>query len=154
MTTSDNFTVKYYYGFSRELLDSMHTLECAIFEDPYSRDTLKRKCDHKHNLLGLVGVVGDKPAAFKIGYELSPRCYYSWLGGVAPEYRGRGYALQLMNLQHQQAINMGYRTVRTHTHNKYRDMLLLNIRYGFDVVGVINDRADNEPTIVLDKRLT
>ena len=145
--------VKVYRGFSEELLDSMHTLESGIFDDPWSRATLAGKCEHKHHLLGLIALVNGQPAAFKIGYEISSRLYYSWLGGVLPDMRHRGLALHLMDVQHQLAAQMGYQTVRTHTHNKFRQMLLLNIRYGFNVVGVINDRADGEPTIVLDKTL-
>jgi hypothetical protein len=49
---------------------------------------------------------------------------------------------------------MGYTTVRTHTHNKFRDMLILNIRCGFNIVGLVSESADSEPTIVMDKPLT
>jgi len=150
---SSNFDVKIYHGFSEELLDSMCDLENRIFDEPYSREKLKRKCSTKPGLIGLIAFKDGQPAAFKVGYEMSERLYYSWLGGVAPEYRRQGLARQLMELQHKVVTEAGYKTVRTHTFNKFREMLILNIRCGFNIVGVINDSADKELTIVLDKSL-
>ena len=46
-----------------------------------------------------------------------------------------------------------YKYIRTHTKNKYRDMLLLNIKHGFDVIGVQTKLKDTEPTIILEKEL-
>jgi len=58
-----------------------------------------------------------------------------------------------MEQQHKEIRSMGYKAVRTHKHNKYKDMLILNIRSGFEVVGVLKDNSNPETTIVLDKQL-
>lgn len=148
-----DFELKIYHGFSESLLDVMCELEAAIFDTPYSREALQRKCEFKHQLLGLIAFIEDRPVAFKVGYELSDRLYYSWLGGVVPTCRRSGLATHLMKIQHKTIADMGYQSIRTHTHNKFRPMLLLNIQSGFNVVGVISNPADSEPTIVLDRPL-
>lgn len=52
--------------------------------------------------------------------------FYSWLGGVYPEYRGQGVASELMCRQHEWCKEQGYEVVRTQTKNKWRSMLILN----------------------------
>ena len=48
---------------------------------------------------------------------------------------------------------MGFAYVRTSTKNKYREMLLLNIKAGFDVVGVQKKLKEAEQSILLEKAL-
>lgn len=68
------------------------------------------------------------------------------------EYRGRGIASELMRRQHEWCHNESYKVIRTQTKNKWRDMLILNLRHGFDVVGTYTDEK-GEPKIILKKRL-
>jgi hypothetical protein len=58
-----------------------------------------------------------------------------------------------MMKQHQLLKEMEYKYVRTHTKNRYRDMLLLNIKNGFDVIGVQKKVKDTEHSIILEKEL-
>jgi len=145
--------IRTFNGNSEELINVLCTLEERIFDDPYSREKIERECSAKYNLMGLVAYQHEKPVAYKAGYELTARLYYSWLGGVVPEHRKKGLARQLMEQQHKEIQGMGYKAVRTHTHNKYKDMLILNIRSGFEIVGVLKDNSNPETTIVLDKHL-
>lgn len=87
----------------------------------------------------------------KLGYERKPGHYYSWLGGVHPNFRGRGIAAELMRRQHAWCRAQGYRVVRTHTYNRWRAMLLLNLRHGFDIIGTV--QGAHGLTIVLEKEL-
>jgi GNAT superfamily N-acetyltransferase len=89
---------------------------------------------------------------YKLGYRESPDTFYSWLGGVLPDYRGQGKAAQMMAAQHQWCAQRGYRYVRTKTMNRWRAMLLLNIRSGFDVIGTYTGR-DGVVKIILEKTL-
>lgn len=89
--------------------------------------------------------------ACKLGYECKPNQFYSWLGCVSPAYRGQGIAAELMRQQHDWCRQNGYHTVRTHTYNQWRSMLLLNIRMGFDIVGTVQGKRGL--TIVLEKKL-
>lgn len=78
---------------------------------------------------------GDEAVGFKLGYERSREEFYSWLGGVHPEYRRRGVAAEMMKRQHEWCRKNGYRTVVTETLNDNGAMLILNLRSGFRVVG-------------------
>ena len=55
-------------------------------------------------------------------------------------------------LPHQHLRQAGYRKVQTKTMNRWRNMLLLNIQYGFDIVDTFTD-ARGSFKIVLEKDL-
>jgi len=74
-------------------------------------------------------------------------------GGVVPRWRRRGIATTLMVRQHELAKNAGYSYIRTHTKNKYREMLLLNIRSGFQITGVYKSLKEVHLGVVLEKAL-
>jgi len=72
---------------------------------------------------------------FKLGYERRRDEFYSWLGGVVPELRGCGIARRLLEAQHGWCREQGYKTVHTRCQNEYPEMLLLNLKAGFKIVG-------------------
>ncbi len=96
--------------------------------------------------------INDQVVAFKLGYESTSAEFYSWLGGVVPEFRGLGIAADLMILQHDWCREQGYSRILTKTQNRFRDMLLLNIKFGFDVIG-FHASDEGGPKILLEKRL-
>lgn len=75
----------------------------------------------------------NEPIGHKIGYAEDESCFYSWLGGVLPECRGSGLASAMMDLQHDWCRSQGYRCIRTKTMNRWRNMLILNLKKGFDI---------------------
>lgn len=93
----------------------------------------------------------DQVVGCKLGYEQKPGHFYSWLGCVSPSCRGQGIAAELMRRQHDWCREQGYHTVRTHTYNQWRAMLVLNIRSGFDIIGTV--QGARGLTIVLEKVL-
>lgn len=105
-------------------------------------------------LLTIVALDGEEVIGYKIGYPLmeNQNTFYSWLGGVDPHYRKQGIASILMDMQHQHLRQAGYRKVQTKTMNRWRNMLLLNIQYGFDIVDTFTD-ARGSFKIVLEKDL-
>jgi GNAT superfamily N-acetyltransferase len=70
---------------------------------------------------------------FKIGYRESETIFYSWLGGVLENFRGRGIGQQLMDRQHDHCRQNGYGLVKTKTMNQWRHMLMLNLKNGFEI---------------------
>ena len=100
---------------------------------------------------GWLAFVGEELVGCKLGYERKPGHYYSWLGGVHPDYRGQGIAAELMRRQHAWCREQGYQRIRTQTYNRWRAMLLLNLRHGFDIIGTVQGR--HGLTIVLEKEL-
>lgn len=105
-----------------------------------------------NHLLAIVAFDEEKAVGFKIGYESDFEEFYSWIGGVDPAYRRRGIGSKLMTMQHEWLRKHGYKIVTTQTKNKWRAMLLLNLRHGFDIIGTFTDEK-GEPKIILQKRL-
>lgn len=96
--------------------------------------------------------VEGKAVGFKLGYEHDAREFYSWLGGVNPEYRGLGIATDLMHCQHHWCRREGYEKIQTKTQNRFREMFILNLKQGFQVIGT-HDSDEGGLKIVLEKKL-
>jgi hypothetical protein len=79
--------------------------------------------------------------------------FYSWVGEVVPQHRNKGLALELMKKQHELVTQMGYKVIRTHTENRFRTMLILSLKYGFDVVGVFKSESNGRQIIILEIEL-
>lgn len=107
----------------------------------------------KHRSLVLLAMEEASVVGYKLGFERKPNKFYSWLGGVDPNYRNKGIASELTKRQHYWCRENGYDSIRTHTKNKWREMLILNIRHGFDVIGTFTDDK-GEPKLILEKKFT
>ena len=130
---------------------SMCLLHDSIFTTQ-SSDSIREELSSRPRFLILVAVHDGRVVGYKIGYQDRKSRFYSWLGGVYPEYRSHGIASELMLRQHEWCKCQGYAVVRTQTKNKWRSMLILNLRLGFDVVGTYTDE-NGEPKIILEKHL-
>lgn len=106
----------------------------------------------KRNPLVLTAWVDGQFAGYKIGYERTEHQFYSWIGGVVPCYRKQGIGSRLIEIQHRWCLKKGYQSIRTKTKNKWRQMLILNLRYGFNITGLYMDEK-GEPKLILEKRL-
>ncbi|MCP8616188.1 GNAT family N-acetyltransferase [Salirhabdus salicampi] len=115
-------------------------------------DDLINKMKSKPNLLVITAKDNKKVIGYKIGYEIDRNKFYSWLGGVDTNYRKYGVASMLMKKQHQYLKDKGYNVVQTKTMNKWRSMLVLNIKNGFDVIDTYIDEKGLHK-IVLEKNL-
>jgi GNAT superfamily N-acetyltransferase len=107
------------------------------------------------NPLALVAFVDDKPVGFKVGRGRDGRghLFESRLGGVLPEYRGRGIATALAKHQIQAVTGMGYRALRVHTKHDNGPMVRLCLREGFDLNGMIYHERRRMVIVVLDRQL-
>ncbi|MCL9662636.1 GNAT family N-acetyltransferase [Paenibacillus hunanensis] len=142
-----------------ELLQRIARLHESIFADPQDVGLIQKihnnvTIQDMDQLLTIVALDGDQVVGYKIGYPLmeDEHTFYSWLGGVNPAYRQQGIASRLMDEQHEHLREQGYRKVQTKTMNRWRNMLLLNIQYGFDIVDTFTD-ARGMFKIVLEKEL-
>ncbi|QUW23623.1 GNAT family N-acetyltransferase [Sporosarcina sp. Marseille-Q4063] len=132
-----------------KIMEGIIKLHYSIFGDS---DSLVNQMKSKPQMLIDVAMEGEKVIAYKIGYALDNAKFYSWLGGVDADYRNYGVASKLMDKQHQHLIMNGYKIVQTKTMNKWRSMLILNIKNGFDVIGTYNE-DNGETKIILEKKL-
>ncbi|WP_227521526.1 MULTISPECIES: GNAT family N-acetyltransferase [Bacillus] len=132
-----------------DLLNAIVDLHADIFG---TTDDLINKMCNKPRLLINIAMDGKKVIGYKIGYELDNETFYSWLGGVDSTYRNQGIASILMEKQHDYLKEQGYKVVQTKTMNKWRNMLILNIKHGFDVIETYtNERGLHK--IILEKNL-
>ncbi|MGI2328482.1 GNAT family N-acetyltransferase [Planococcus sp. YIM B11945] len=113
---------------------------------------LLNKIESKPETLIFLALHDSRVVGYKMGYRLDEQMFYSWLGGVDPAYRAQAIASRLMELQHNDLKRAGYKKVQTKTKNKWRSMLILNIKSGFEVVDTYID-DDGETKIVLEKKL-
>jgi ribosomal protein S18 acetylase RimI-like enzyme len=132
-----------------EMMTGVLSLYETIFGDSAG---LLERMKTKYNLLILVAIYEEKVVGFKMGYELEKHKFYSWLGGVDQEYRNKGVGSTLMTMQHQILKERGYKIVQTKTKNKWKQMLILNLKHGFDIIGTYTDNK-GESKIILEKKL-
>lgn len=115
--------------------------------------TFIEQAEGKQDLIALIAHLESNPVGYKVGYRESPGVFYSWTGGVLPDYRGEGIARRLQEYQHTMLRARGYRAVRFDTFNKFREMLLFGLSTGFVPIG-LELKPENEICIKFRKELT
>ena len=135
-----------------EDLKAIAELERQSFSDSWSDGAIYYALDSIEPVEAFALVIphDEEIIGYKIGYELKADTFYSWLGGVAPKYQKHGIGTKLMEMQHQWIKENGYTYVQTKTMNKWRSMLILNIKNGFDVIDTYIDKKGLQK-IVLEK---
>lgn len=104
---------------------------------PLSARRFRDRLRGQRGRLLLVALVDDRVVGYKFGYQDRPGRFYSWLGGVHPDFRRQGVASALMRHQHRLLRRAGYREVRCHTRNRFRGMLILSLLHGFEIIGTV-----------------
>jgi GNAT superfamily N-acetyltransferase len=85
----------------------------------------------------LIARDNNKPVGCKLGYDrFNDGSFYSWLGGVLPEYRKTGIAKRLAESQEHWARERGYLTIRFKTQNRHKAMLQFALKNGFSIYNV------------------
>jgi GNAT superfamily N-acetyltransferase len=100
-----------------------------------SEDFLSKIRDQK-NLLVLTCRIDQNIVGFKVGYEKDQATFYSWLGGVDPQYQRLGVASALMRAMEDWCRLNSYCTLETKTTNDNKAMIVLNTLSGFDIIDV------------------
>lgn len=132
-----------------QVLEGIMELHRHVFE---GAQLSLEELQEKEKLLLLIAKDGERVIGFKIGYRYADDTFYSWLGGVHADYRGKGIATQLMERQHELVRGLGYAKIRAISRNKRREMLLLNIKFGFDIVETFMSKKGTHK-ILLEKEL-
>lgn len=123
------------------------------FDNPHEENIYEERMQNKSGLI-LVATVNGVLAGFKVGYDkFGDGSFYTWMGGVIPEFRRLGLAKKLAHHQEQYAINKGYNSIILKTRNKHRNMRLFAVSSGYDVIKVILMKQIEENRIVLKKVL-
>lgn len=136
---------------SEDLLEDIISVYTSIFED-YKLDFFKNRIHEKEDLLIGLCYKESQLAGFKIGYRYSDTTFYSWVGGVLPEQRNYGIAKQLAQLQEERVREKGYVKIRTKSMNRFKPMMILNLKNGFDIKSVYTNDV-GQTKIVFEKTL-
>lgn len=105
------------------------------------------------NPIILLAYDGDHPIACKIGYDrFSDGSFYSWLGGVIPEYRKKGVAEKLNLKMEEMAKKAGYISLIFKTRNRFKAMLQFGLKNGYQIVGFEEKTDPAENRIILKKQ--
>ncbi len=121
------------------------------FSDPYSAEAIAERLAGKPHL-SLAAYLDGEPAGFKLGYERDGE-FYSWLGGVLPQYRHSGVAKVLAEAQEDWARKQGYTCINFKTRNRHKAMLVFALKNGFQITGYEEREPLEESRIWLRKQL-
>ena len=115
------------------------------FDDSYEISEYSKRLNSTVHLI-LTVYDDHNPIAFKIGYHrYSDGSFYSWMGGVLPNYRRKGIANNLADHQETWAKKKGYNSIKLQTRSKHNAMLALAINRGFQITNR-NEKTSNSNT--------
>ncbi|MFK2819176.1 hypothetical protein U0L90_03540 [Flavobacteriaceae sp. LMIT009] len=136
---------------SKELLDEILEVYKSIFDD-YKLDFFKSRIHKKEGVLIILCYNSDMLVGFKIGYRYNETTFYSWVGGVLLSYRQKGIAKQLAKLQEENVTTKRYSKMRTKSMNRFKPMMILNLKNGFNIVQVYTNDI-GQTKVVFEKEL-
>lgn len=147
-----NIKIKSIQGIpSNEVLNEVLTLYTAVFEDAIV-DFFMERISTKEDVVSIIAYKNEVPVGFKIGYRYNESTFYSWVGGVLLNHRKEGIAKQLAETQESIAKEKGYTKLRTKSMNRFKPMLILNLKNGFDIVKVYTNEKGQQK-IVFEKEI-
>ena len=136
---------------SASLLEELNHLYMALFEDA-DPDFFKQRIALHPELMVVTARQGDELVGFKLGYPIIDNTFYSWVGGVAASHRKAGIAFKMADLQEQYARENGFEQIKTKSMNRFKPMMQLNLKRGFDITKVYTNEK-GQTKIVFKKRL-
>ncbi len=137
---------------SEKEITSIHDLYRICFNKELNQDKFQSKLKFHSQGFFLTCFEGDKLIGFKLGYAQDKDLFYSWHGAVLPDYQSLGVASELMNLQHEWCQKNGFKKIETRTRNHFLNMIRLNLKFGFKIIGTQSSAVD-DIKIVLEKLL-
>lgn len=120
--------------FSTEFRERLSALIQVIFGRS-DADELDWRLERMPDASVAVAHADDTLVGFKLGYAMTKTRYYTWLGGVHPDFRRQGIASRLMEAQHQWVSGAGFSVIETAAAPENVTMLKLNLAFGFTIIG-------------------
>lgn len=136
-------------------IDEIVALSAAIpeFNNPYTAEEYRKRLSGSTHLI-LVAVVNGSNAGFKVGYDrYSDGSFYSWMGGLLPQHRGKGIYQQLTFAMERWAAENGYSTILLKTRNRLLPMIRFCLSAGYHVSGFSEHPNPMESRIYFRKEL-
>jgi len=148
----DRVKYKTYVGAPPEkILQDMVHLYSNIFSDADIK-FFKQRVKAQPELFSVLAYDTESLVGFKMGYPYKEGTFYSWIGGVLSPYRQKGIAKQLALLQEQWAKENGFTKLRTKSMNRFKAMMILNLKNGFNITNVYTN-ARGQTKVVFEKHL-
>lgn len=105
-------------------------------------------------ILILIAEIDNRKVGFKAGYKRdTDGSFYSWMGGVNPEFRKLQIAKKLADAQEEWIIKRGYSAITFKTRNYLKPMLIFALKNGFNIIDVIPKDKISNHRIILRKEL-
>lgn len=83
----------------------------------------------------LTGSTRSLTIGVKAGYPLNASIFYSWIGGVLPQYRGQHIAQRLLEAQETWTQEQGYHQIQVKTRNPFKPMIYLLLKNDYWISG-------------------
>ena len=148
----NSFTYITAYGVPDEsILDHLIELYATLFEDADIYFFKKRIIEHP-DLISILAYNKEELIGFKIGYSYNNDTFYSWIGGVKRSFRQKGIATILAENQELIVKQKGYLKLRTKSMNRFKPMMVLNLKNGFDIIQIYTNKI-GQTKIIFEKRL-
>ena len=123
------------------------------FDSPYEINEYEKRCCDIHHL-ALIANINKMPVGFKIGYDrYKDGSFYSWMGGVIPNFRKNGVAHQLANYQESWAIDNSFSSIQMKTRKKHKSMIKFLLKRGFLIKDKIPMENILETRIIMENLL-
>ncbi len=124
------------------------------FNAPYDETEYQRRMAGRYSLILVAETPTGALAGFKAGYALDNRVFYSWMGGVLPEFRRSGLAQALLENQESQVKALGYRAIQVKTRNCYPAMRMLLDKNGYQIIGFTPAEDPLQNRLLFEKKFT
>lgn len=126
-------------------IEAIWQIYASAFEQssPQKKSHLISEINRAGTIHSLIAYDDEQAIGFKLGYPKGQYEFYSWIEGVKPSHQHLGIATALMTHQHEWANNEGFKFITTETENKFKTMLVLNLKMGFDIQGIYQSSAGN-----------
>lgn len=101
------------------------------------RRVTQKKLDNiiNNQPLLLVASLENRPIGFKLGYVIpGTLTWFSWLGGIHPDFRQRGIAQQLLNQQEKHAETLGLDKIYFTTFDQFAAMINLGQKNDYHLI--------------------
>lgn len=133
------------------ILTQLKSIYSEVFEDADLHFFEKRLIEQKDLCIVVANKEG-KLVGFKIGYRYNDTTFYSWVGGVKEVFRQRGIGKRLAELQEDWVRQKGYVKLRTKSMNRFKPMMILNLKNGFNIISVYTNEK-HQTKIIFEKIL-
>lgn len=125
--------------------------EIPEFINPQGVEEYQKRLQNVPHLI-LIATKERQNIGFKVGYERDGE-FYSWMGGVHPEFRKLGMAKALADAQADWAKRYGYSSITFKTRNQHKAMLVFALKNGFNIIGFKEREHIDVHRILLRKSL-